>query len=188
MSRASAALNASNLAQALNQEKLALGSLQRAFTRTRYILRALTRRERLDFSRRLTGELAGVVRSARPRAEPEIAPRLIALRRALAGVAALAGETAQRRESTTRAGQLAQTILQIDLADESLQQGAAFLNDADRAIAQRRYEDAQTLLEQAALRLATLLRAELASAPPRSSLFETRRLEGAVADALRNTR
>ena len=43
---------------ALPDERAALVQLQRAFARTRYILRALTERERLDLSRRLTGVLA----------------------------------------------------------------------------------------------------------------------------------
>jgi hypothetical protein len=188
MSRASTALNAPNLAQALTAEKAALASLQRAFTRTRYILRALTRRERLDFSRRLTGELATAVGSTRPRIDPEIEPRISALRRALAGVAALNGEISARQPATTRADQLAQAVLQIDFGDQSLQRTAALLNDADQAITQRRFEDAQRLLEQSALRLAGVLRTELASAPPGSDPFELRRLQGEVADALRRTR
>jgi hypothetical protein len=58
MSRANSALTEQNLAQALIAEKAAVTHLQRAFSHTRYILRALVQRERLDMSRRLTGELS----------------------------------------------------------------------------------------------------------------------------------
>src|SRR5688500_9810009 len=58
MSRANSALIANDLRKALAEEKAAVTHLERAFSRTRYILRALTLRERLDLSRRLTGELS----------------------------------------------------------------------------------------------------------------------------------
>ena len=68
MSRAATELTARDLAKALVDEKAALVYLQGAFARARYILRALTERERLDLTRRLTGSLVGALRDARPAA------------------------------------------------------------------------------------------------------------------------
>jgi hypothetical protein len=57
MSRASASLTEANLEQALRDERTALDNLMRAFSRSRFILRALTQRERIDLERRLSGRL-----------------------------------------------------------------------------------------------------------------------------------
>jgi hypothetical protein len=59
MSRAEAALAAVDTKSALQQARLAVGALQRAFGRNRYLLRTLPVRSRVDPSRRLSGELDG---------------------------------------------------------------------------------------------------------------------------------
>jgi hypothetical protein len=58
MTRVGEGLAALNVAAALPPARAAVESLQRAFGRSRYLLRALASRSRLDPSRRLTGELA----------------------------------------------------------------------------------------------------------------------------------
>jgi hypothetical protein len=187
MSRASTALNAPDLTRALAAEKVALASLQRAFSRTRYILRALTRRERLDLSRRLTGQLADLGRNVRPRSEPTLEPRVNALRTALADVAALAGDPAGR-EGSARAAHVAQSVLQIDPASVGLQRVAELLNNAAAALANGRVSESQALLDQAAVSIAAEVRSALALAPPAAPALETRRVQGALSDVLRGTR
>lgn len=58
MTRVGEGLAALNVAAALPPARAAVESLQRAFGRSRYLLRSLASRSRLDPSRRLTGELA----------------------------------------------------------------------------------------------------------------------------------
>jgi hypothetical protein len=59
MTRAEQGLTAVNTAAALPPAREAVESLQRAFGRSRYLLRSLAVRSRLDPSRRLTGDLEG---------------------------------------------------------------------------------------------------------------------------------
>ena len=58
MSQAEKLLTGANTADALVAERAAVTALQRAFSRDRYILRALATRSQLDPARRLTGSLA----------------------------------------------------------------------------------------------------------------------------------
>lgn len=58
MSQAEKLLTGANTANALVAERAAVTALQRAFSRDRYILRALATRSQLDPARRLTGSLA----------------------------------------------------------------------------------------------------------------------------------
>src|SRR5262249_47359362 len=76
MSRAATSLTSADLPGALPHERAALSQLERAFSHARIILRALTERERLDLTRRLTGVLTDASRDSRPRAEPEAEPRV----------------------------------------------------------------------------------------------------------------
>ena len=57
MSQAEKLLTGANTAEALVAERAAVTALQRAFSRDRYILRALATRSQLDPARRLTGSL-----------------------------------------------------------------------------------------------------------------------------------
>src|SRR5690606_6014549 len=57
MSRSATALNVAELDRALVHERTAVRELERAFSRTRYLLRAVSEREALDFTRRLSGNL-----------------------------------------------------------------------------------------------------------------------------------
>ena len=88
MSRASTSLNQSSLDQALREERIALDNLMRAFARSRFILRALTQRERIDLERRLSGSLTLTAGLSGPTAEASPDARINAMRRLLADLAA----------------------------------------------------------------------------------------------------
>jgi len=65
MSRAATSLTTADPTAALPHERAALDQLERAFSHSRILLRALATREKLDLSRRLTGSLADAVSDAR---------------------------------------------------------------------------------------------------------------------------
>ena len=71
MTRVGEGLAALNVPAALPPARAAVESLQRAFGRSRYLLRSLASRSRLDPSRRLTGELADASDWRRTGADPE---------------------------------------------------------------------------------------------------------------------
>ena len=99
MSRAAANLTETNLDQALRDERVALENLMRAFARSRFILRALTQRERIDLERRLSGTLnltAGLSGPAVTAAPDEL---VTGLRRLLTEIAALTAGDAQEVQS-----------------------------------------------------------------------------------------
>jgi hypothetical protein len=167
MSRASALLNQGNAKDALPVEKQALVNLQQAFSRTRYLLRALTLRERLDLSRRLTGPLTLAASNTRPQATVSVDSSVAALRRALSEISMISA--GQRPPSA--AGVVAQSVLSVDPSDSTLQRVATRLNES-------RFDDA-------ARELAAALRARLPLESAESESPELRRLRGALNDALR---
>ena len=207
MSRAHAALLEVDLARARAEERNAIDQLQQAFARTRYILRALTLRERLDLDRRLTGDLAGVGRATRPAVDAAASSRVVALRRSLAEVAALTGLAGARRERSAASGRLrsggesqgrragdevaglaaraAIAVLRIDPSAESLQSIAGDLDAAAAELAAGNRVRAFALLDRAAVGLAEGVRAELGRAPTGLPHWEAARLHGALTDALR---
>jgi hypothetical protein len=175
MSQASTLLTRTELTTALAQERLALESLQRAFARSRYILRALTERERLDLARRGTGVLAELGRPARPSPDPQVDPRTVALRRALAMVASVGGDRAA-------AAAAAQEVLRVDPASPVLQDVARLLADASQGGG-----GAADAVRRATVLLAAEAGAGLATAPVRTS-HGGAMLGGALSDALRRGR
>ncbi len=84
MSAAAQLLTAGALRDALVEERRALAALERALARSRFILRALSTRERVDPARRLTGDVRGVVSSPRVTVAPVPATSALALRDAVA--------------------------------------------------------------------------------------------------------
>ena len=189
MSEANAKLGDMDVPGALKDEVRALEHLQNAFSRTRYLLRTLTLRERLDLTRRLTGALADAGRDLRPIPESAADPRTASLRDALAGIATLSAAGPSDGAGTAslppRASILAQDVLRVDPSDERLQGVATRLTEAGDAIARGRPEEARGLLDRAALDLATVIRAALVDAPRSAPSLDLRRLEGALGDALR---
>ena len=177
MSRAAARLADHDPAAALPIEKQALASLQRAFSRSRYILRTLGERERLDLSRRLTGVLAALARSRRPAVAPDAQPRTAALRRLLADTAGLAASLRAGTDIASRSAELAQRALQIDPASPPLAEIAALLAARGPAT--------PAAIDRATAMLAELIRAELGAAPARTPDPELAALDGALADERR---
>ena len=188
MSRAATALTSAQLTPALTHERAALVQLERAFARTRIILRALTERERLDLSRRLTGGLADAARSARPRAEAPAEPRALELRRSLAGIASLTNVRGYTANDAGRTALLAENVLRVDPRDTTLHAVAALLTSASGAMQRSANDDARTLLDRAATALAGALRSDLPAGPRRGDAIDIHRLGGALTDALRTSR
>jgi hypothetical protein len=188
MSRAAAALTTAELPPALTHERAALTQLERAFSHTRIILRALTERERLDLSRRLTGTLTDAASSVRPAVEPELETRVTSLRRALAGIATLAGTRPLSPDVASQASSLATTMLRIDPSSKALQDAAGLLARSASALANNRSGDARAMLDSAAVTVAAMLRLELRVAPANGPNTDLDRLSGALTDALRRPR
>jgi hypothetical protein len=130
MTRAAEGLTAVNLAAALPPARAAVESLQRAFGRSRYLLRALAVRSRLDRSRRLTGNLADTAswQRARPEADQRQgdAARRLLERLVDAGAAFNAGQPPAPRVL----GRLAESALAIDGASPVWQDVARRLLEA----------------------------------------------------------
>ncbi len=186
MSDASSRLVDVEVDSALKDERLALEHLQRAFSRTRYILRALTQRERLDLTRRLTGALTDAGRDVRPIADAPADARVVALRGALAEIAELANDEGPATAARgARAAAVAERVLRVDPSSEALQAISAQLADAAEAMATDRLADARASLDSAALRLGAVIRTALVKAPQRGVPGDVQRLEGALVDALR---
>jgi hypothetical protein len=167
MSQASAALNEGDPKRALPIERQALISLQQAFSRTRYLLRALTQRERLDLSRRLTGVLALARPDARPQEAATLDSSVAALRQALREISMIASG----RRPQSAASVVAQSVLAVDPSDSTLQRVATRLGESR--------------FEEAALDLATALRARLPRESAETESAELRQLRGVLNDVLR---
>ncbi len=188
MSRAAASLTVTEPTTALPYERTALTQLESAFSRSRILLRALTTRERLDLSRRLTGELTDAVRDVRPSTEPEENPRTTALRRVLSDVAALAATTRFDASTSTQASALAERVLHVDASSKGLQEVAAQLASAASAIGDGRAAIARESLDRASVGLAYALRGALLEAPIGVQTTNDARMSGALVDALRSTK
>jgi len=114
MSRAAASLTTGDPSAALPHERVALDQIERAFSHSRILLRALATRERLDLSRRLSGSLTDALSDVRPVADAKRDAASVTLRRALSDVSALAsaldsaagrlGDSATRRLGGSASG------------------------------------------------------------------------------------
>jgi hypothetical protein len=89
MSQAEKLLTGVNTADALVAERAAVTALQRAFSRDRYILRAMATRSQLDPARRLTGTLAEATGWRRIPPDPAVDRRTALLQDLLRGMAEL---------------------------------------------------------------------------------------------------
>lgn len=184
MSSASTLLIESNATDALVREKFALKELERAFSHTRIILRALTQQERLDMTRRMTGPLLEAGRDVHPVPVAAQNQRTLSLRKALAAIAELLGESESPRDLAQRATALAETVLRIDASSKALQDISAQLNRAAANFGRSR-ADAARALEESAVALTAILRAETNAAPGAAPSLNSEKLNGAFADALR---
>jgi len=183
MSRASTALTTGDATNALGSEKEALVQVERAFSRTRIIVRALTEREKLDMTRRLTGVLTTVTRDVRqPRT---VAPnaRVAALRAVLNSLAMIANASPMPLDAAAQVSGLAQRVLQIDASSKSLQDVATHLSEASAEMLRGRATGARTLLSGAALVLARVVRHDVLSAPSAVRSLQLRTLDGGLMEA-----
>lgn len=180
MSEAATALDASSLDPALKAERQALEALQRAFTRSRYILRAMSGREQLDLTRRLTGTLDRIARDVRPRPLIPPNPRLVALRSLVARAAVLAGAPITADEALA----LAADVLRAGAGDADLRRAADALTTAATTAAKGDGPGAGGHAQDAVQILAAAVRAGLPSAAADPPTSERARLAGALADAL----
>ena len=197
MSQAQKLLTAANTTDALIAEHAAVTALQRAFSRDRYILRALSTRSQLDLTRRLTGTLTEATGWRR------VAPVVPANRRTalledmlrgIAGLITIAPGASVRGADPVgpaaadmfrqRALVLAEEAIRIDPASALLRQTAAELqraaNAADAATRSRS-------LAAAATAAASEARKAHADAPLASPDMAPA-LSGAFADAVRRER
>jgi hypothetical protein len=128
MSLAEKLLTGADTAAALTAERAAVAALQRAFTRDRYILRALATESQLDPTRRLTGSLSGA-RDWR-RVPPDVPEnrRAALLEDLLRGIAALLQPSPEAFRE--RALVLAEEAVRIDPASASLRETATGLQRA----------------------------------------------------------
>ncbi len=196
MSRAVSTLTTLNLTESLKLEKAALAQLEQAFSRTRILLRALSERERLDMTRRLSGVLAEARSDRRSAPTPPADARGTALRRALADIATVAHERTKANgadaSSSVLLSALAERVLRIDPSSFALQQVSAQLSDASASMARAQrtatHRNAeQQHLDRATAGLADVLRRDAPSVAPNTESFAGSRLGGALGDALRAT-
>jgi hypothetical protein len=197
MSQAEKLLTGANTTDALVAERAAVTALQRAFSRDRYILRALATRSQLDAARRLTGSLGeatGWRRSPPDAPENRRAALLEDLLRGIAELVSVGPAVRLKPDTTettatvtaasgfrrTRALVLAEEALRIDPASGSLRKVATEL--------QRAVDAADPAVRSAALTGAAVAAASEArrahADPPLSSDAVAPRLSGAFAEAL----
>ena len=136
MSQAGKELTASNTAAALVAERAAVTALQRAFSRDRYILRAMATRSQLDPARRLTGGLGDATGWRRVAPGAAANRRTALLQDLLSGIAELGAIVARPPGGADsdpfrpRALLVAGEAIRIDPAAASLRQAATELQRA----------------------------------------------------------
>ncbi|MEO7087028.1 MAG: hypothetical protein ABI442_13885 [Gemmatimonadaceae bacterium] len=186
MSRAAASLTVSEPTTALPYERTALTQLESAFARSRILLRALSTRERLDLSRRLTGSLTDAARDIESSAEPAASSRVVALRRVLSEVATIAGTKTLTSSNASAASAIAERALRVDPSSKTLQEASSLLAAAADAIAGKHERDARERLDRASSAIVAALRTDLLDAPTNVAGANDARLSGALVDALRS--
>ena len=128
MTRAEQGMTAVDFAAALPPARAAVESLQRAFGRSRYLLRALAVRSRVDPSRRLTGDVTGAADWRRVPAGADVREghRVRELLTALIDAAPRGGAVPDK----ARLQQLAESAMAIDPSSSVWQEVARTLLDA----------------------------------------------------------
>ena len=157
MGRVERALTAVSTKEALALAREAVRALQRAFGHSRYLLRALPARARIDPARRLSGDLASAADWNRALAPPAPDPAGEAARSALMDLIAVAGalddadaDAAGRAGDTARLSRLAERLLSLAGAAPDLQPAARDLLAARDALAAGQIAPARAALQRAA--------------------------------------
>ena len=184
MSRASTALTQVDLDQALRNERTALDNLMRAFARSRFILRALTQRERIDLERRLSGSLQLTAGLSGPVVEPTVDARIDALRHLVADVAAMSsGDSAAARGA--RASEAALRLLRADPGSDTLRRIAARVQELARARPSLTTASANARVDSLLSDVRALVARALPTMPDARGSGDLARLEGTLRDARR---
>jgi len=148
MAKVEQALAAVSTKGALPPAQEAVRALQRAFGHNRYLLRALPSRIRIDPSRRLSGDAAGVRDWSRQIEPPAPDARAAAARAALAGVAAIARDPGAP-DALARLSSLAERLLTIEPGAADLQAASRLLLQAREALARADVPNARKALQGA---------------------------------------
>ena len=180
MGRVERALTAVSTKDALPPARDAMRALQRAFGHSRYLLRALPSRARIDPSRRLSGDLTAAADWSRALAPPSSDPQADAARAALVDLIALARDLDAAPAPPDLAGRLSALAERV-LAMESVRPAAFSLGDGGLAKAARDLLAARDAVAagQTASARAALQRA--AAAPGRAGATGPDRLERPLA-------
>jgi hypothetical protein len=191
MSIAQKYLTGGSLTQALAAERAAVAALQRAFSKDRYILRALATRSQLDPARRLTGDLSQASDWRRRIGDVPANRRTALLQDLLRGLGAIAREDGEARSDgeadrvrRNRLIVLAEEALRIDPESAALRQASADL--------QRVADTWSAMAPDARIRAVRTIAASVAeearramAAPPAQPSSTAPALHGAFAGALR---
>ena len=183
MSRAEKLLTGASTADALIAERAVVTALQRAFSRDRYILRALATRSQLDTARRLTGGLTGATGWRRVPPDVPANRRMALLQDLLRGIAELT-DSKNGDGFRDHALVVAEEAIRIDPASASLRQAATELQRAGGAADPVVRSRALAAAATAAAGEARRVYADAPLGPPHLAPA----LGGAFADALRRAR
>jgi hypothetical protein len=186
MTRAEQALASMETKAALREARSAVESLQRAFGQNRYILRTFAARDRIDVSRRLSGNLDAARSSTRASHGMEVDGRLAAIGPLFVTLTAILDDLQAERPVDARLAVLSERVLAIDPSNPAWQRLARELAAVREAVAAGAKSDtaASRLREASAVVVAEGRR--LALAP--SHVSDTSTLRGAWADALATSR
>jgi hypothetical protein len=188
MSQAEKLLTGINTADALVAERAAVTALQRAFSRDRYILRAMATRSQLDPARRLTGTLAEATGWRRIPPDPSVDRRTALLQDLLRGIAELTAIApfgpAVPAPFRQRALVVAEEAIRIDPSSAALRTVATELQRAADTLESSTRSVALAVASTAA---ASEARRTQAGAPVTASSIAPS-LSGAFADAARRGR
>jgi hypothetical protein len=187
MSLAERGLAAASTSTALPPARAAAQALQRAFGHSRYLLRTLPTRGRIDPSRRLTGDRASAEDWRRAIVTLSPDPSTRAAREALDALLSVAAQLAPAASGTAsparddvgdRLGHLAEQLLRIDPTAGDVQAASRDVTSARDAFIAGRLADARTSLQRAAP--AILSRAQRGQANTKAPSLQLDRLAGAL--------
>jgi hypothetical protein len=185
MSRAEQALAAASTSLALPPARAAAQALQRAFGHSRYLLRALPAKARIDPTRRLTGDRASAIDWLRGLALPADEPSVVAARDALSDLVSIASHLKSDPSSTVgrdladALGSLAERVLRIEPASPDLLQSSKQLLAAREAVLNGQAANARAAIEASAGAIVTRAQRGRLSATPTS--IDLGRLAGQLA-------
>jgi hypothetical protein len=192
MSRAAVALTTADLTPALEQERRALVQLQEAFARNRFLMRALSQREQLDLTRRLSGVREGIATQGLRVPQGEMSERQRALRAILTDLTDFVvvrdvTTNGSRTRGASSLVDIATRLLQVDPSSPVAQRVATQLTAAGQQSLSARTRVApstQALLDSAATGLTSMLRSEVRPSATSSRSLDARRLQSALDEAL----